>query len=83
MASALKGPADRLLVELGREASATAVAEWYRDVIGTLVIDDIDAGLAAGIEAQGVHCVVAPTIMSDSAKAKSLAETLLTLSTLP
>lgn len=78
---ALKGPADRLLVELGREASATAVADWYRDVIGTMVIDDVDAALAADIEALGVRCVVAPTVMSDSTKAKSLAETLLTLAT--
>ena len=78
---ALKGPADRLLVELGREASAAAVAEWYRDVIGTLVIDEIDRQLAPTIEGHDVRCVVAPTIMSDAAKAKSLSETLLTLPT--
>ncbi len=74
---ALKGPADRLLVELGREASAVAVAEWYRDVVGTLVIDDVDADLAPAIEHHGVRCIVAPTIMSDPARTAALAQVLL------
>ncbi|MEZ5378157.1 MAG: 2-phospho-L-lactate transferase [Acidimicrobiales bacterium] len=74
---ALKGPADRLLVELGREASAVAVAEWYRDVVGVLVIDEVDAELAPAIEALGVRCVVAPTIMSDLDTTVALAEVVL------
>lgn len=74
---ALKGPADRLLVELGREASSTAVAEWYRAVVGTLVIDVVDADLAPAIEALGVRCIVAPTIMSDPHTAANLARRLL------
>ena len=75
---ALKGPADRLLVELGREASALAVAEWYREVIGVLVIDEVDAQLAPSIEAVGVRCVVAPTIMRDLETTVSLAHVVLT-----
>ena len=39
---ALKGPAGRLLNELGYEASAAAVAEIYKDIAGTFVIDDVD-----------------------------------------
>jgi LPPG:FO 2-phospho-L-lactate transferase len=74
---ALKGPADRLLVELGRESSAVSVAEWYRDLMGTLVIDQIDAELAAAVEVHGVKPVVAATIMSDPEKAKKLAEIIL------
>ena len=74
---ALKGPADRLLVELGREASSTAVAEWYRAVVGTLVIDVVDADLAPAIEALGVRCIVAPTIMSDPHTTADLARRLL------
>jgi LPPG:FO 2-phospho-L-lactate transferase len=76
---ALKGPADRLLVELGREASARAVAEWYRDVVGTLVVDTVDAGLAPAIEALGVRCLVAPTIMRDPETTLALAELVLSL----
>ena len=75
---ALKGPADRLLVELGRDASALAVAEWYREVIGVLVIDEVDAELAPAIEAVGVRCVVAPTIMRDLDTTVALAQVVLT-----
>ncbi|MGF1599355.1 MAG: 2-phospho-L-lactate transferase [Acidimicrobiales bacterium] len=62
---ALKGPADRLMTELGRQATVVGVAEWYRDVVGTLVIDDVDGGHRAAIEALGLDVVVMPTIMSD------------------
>ena len=62
--AALKGPADRLLRELGFESSVVGVARWYAAWMGTLVIDEADAGLAAAVEAEGVRCVVAPTVMS-------------------
>ena len=69
---ALKGPADRLLTELGRASSAVGVAEWYRDLVGTLVIDDVDAPLAPEVANHGVECVVAPTIMTDAEAAAAL-----------
>jgi LPPG:FO 2-phospho-L-lactate transferase len=70
----VKGPADRLLTELGHEASVVGVARIYADVIGTLVIDTADADLAGAVEAEGVRCVVAPTLMSDPAIAAALAK---------
>lgn len=70
---ALKGPADRLLAELGHESSALGVARIYRDLVGTLVIDTEDAALAPDIEALGLRCVVTPTIMSQPGVADSLA----------
>lgn len=76
---ALKGPADRLLVELGRESSVVGVAEWYRDVIGTLVIDTIDAAEAEAIGSLSIRPVVADTIMSQPGVTESLAERLLGL----
>ena len=75
---ALKGPAARLLVELGREASVEAVARWYRDVIGTLIIDSADADEAARVEAAGVRAMVTDTIMSKPGVAVQLAKTTLT-----
>jgi LPPG:FO 2-phospho-L-lactate transferase len=75
--AALKGPADRLLVELGEEASVTAVARRYRDVAGTLVIDEVDAEEVASVEALGVRCVVAPTIMHGVEDAAGLAKVVL------
>ena len=38
--AALKGPADRMLGELGHDVSVVGVARLYRDLAGTLVIDD-------------------------------------------
>ncbi|MCU1491267.1 MAG: 2-phospho-L-lactate transferase, partial [Acidimicrobiaceae bacterium] len=70
---ALKGPADRLLVELGGEASPVGVARALADHIGTLVIDEVDGHLAGAVEAEGVACVVAPTVMSAPGAAAELA----------
>ena len=61
--AALKGPADRLLRELGHEASVVGVARLYAPLVATLVIDEADAEQAGAVEAEGVRCVVAPTIM--------------------
>ena len=52
--AALKGPADRLMRELGHECSVVGVARLYRDVAATLVIDEADAHLADDVEAVGV-----------------------------
>ena len=60
---ALKGPADRLLGELGGEASALGVAAHLREVIGSIVIDVVDAGLATEISGLDVTAVVTETIM--------------------
>lgn len=71
--SALKGPADRMLVELGHEPSVVGVARLYAPVCGTLVIDEQDAHLASKVESEGVACVVTDTIMSKPGVAASLA----------
>jgi LPPG:FO 2-phospho-L-lactate transferase len=74
---ALKGPADRLLTEMGFESSAVGVARWYASWVGTLVIDEADAGLAPVVEAEGVRCVVAPTVMSTVSRSADLCRTVL------
>jgi LPPG:FO 2-phospho-L-lactate transferase len=75
--AALKGPADRLLRELGHEASVVGVARLYAPLAGTLVIDEADAALAPAVEAEGIRCVVAPTIMRGPTEATALAEEVL------
>ncbi len=60
---ALKGPADRLLVELGGEASSLGVATHLRDVVASIVIDDVDAELAGAISALGMRVAVTETVM--------------------
>lgn len=74
---ALKGPADRLLVELGRESTVVGVAEWYREVLHTLIIDRVDAELAPAVEAVGVRAVVTDTIMAEPEVTRALARTVL------
>ena len=71
--AALKGPADRMLVELGHEASVVGVARMYAPVASVLVVDPLDADLADDVEAAGMRCVVTPSVMSTPAIARDLA----------
>jgi LPPG:FO 2-phospho-L-lactate transferase len=75
--AALKGPADRMMTELGMEASVVGVARLYAPLAHVLVVDDADADRASEVEAEGMECVVAPTIMSGRAEAAALARTVL------
>lgn len=76
--AALKGPADRMLVELGLEASVVGVARLYAPVCGTLVIDHRDAERRDQVEACGIRCVVADTIMRTPEITRELADITLT-----
>jgi LPPG:FO 2-phospho-L-lactate transferase len=75
--AALKGPADRLLRELGHEASVVGVARLYAPFCATLVVDEADAAAADAVEAEGLRCVVAPTVMHDVDAATRLARVVL------
>jgi LPPG:FO 2-phospho-L-lactate transferase len=77
--AALKGPADRLLRELGLESSAAEIARLYAPLAATLVIDEADADLADDVSASGVRPIVAPTIMRNAEIASALARTTLGL----
>ncbi len=70
---ALKGPADRMLVSLGREATALGVARGYADLADLFVLDAVDAALARDIEALGLRAVVTDTVMSDDPSRTRLA----------
>jgi LPPG:FO 2-phospho-L-lactate transferase len=71
--AALKGPADRLLRELGHGASVGGVAGLYADFAATLVIDEADAALASTVEAAGMRAEVTATVMSTPGVAAALA----------
>jgi LPPG:FO 2-phospho-L-lactate transferase len=75
--AALKGPADRLLRELGHDASAAGVARWYAPLAATLVIDTIDRDHVTDVESAGMRCVVTDTIMSTPGVGATLARTCL------
>lgn len=70
---ALKGPADRMLEQLGHEASVVGVARLYRDVAAALVIDPVDAELADAVRAVGVEPIVVPSVMATPQLAADLA----------
>jgi LPPG:FO 2-phospho-L-lactate transferase len=71
--AALKGPADRMLRELGHEVSVVGVARLYAGIASTLVVDEADADLAGAVEREGLECVVVPTVMKGRAEAAALA----------
>lgn len=60
---ALKGPAAKMMRELGRQPSAKAVAEHYGTLLDGFVIDQQDAQEANGIRDMGLEVLVAATVM--------------------
>lgn len=60
---AIKGPAAKILRELGHTPSALEIARYYADLIDGIVIDEIDAALRPSIENLGVSVTVANTVM--------------------
>jgi LPPG:FO 2-phospho-L-lactate transferase len=75
--AAIKGPAARLMAESGFEPSVVGVARWYAPWVSTLVVDRADEALAPAVEAEGVRCVVADTVMSDVRRAAELSRAVL------
>jgi LPPG:FO 2-phospho-L-lactate transferase len=71
--AALKGPADRLLKELGHESSVVGVARLYAPIASALVIDPADEALAGAVAAEDVRPIVAPAVMHDDERAAALA----------
>jgi LPPG:FO 2-phospho-L-lactate transferase len=61
--NALKGPAAKMMRELGIQPSARAVAEHYGALLDGLVIDEQDAGEASAIRNLGVNVLVTATVM--------------------
>jgi LPPG:FO 2-phospho-L-lactate transferase len=75
--AAIKGPAAKIMQELGVAATAAAVARHYGDLIDGIVIDAVDAGLRGEIEAAGVAVCVAPAVMRSTDDRVALARTCL------
>ena len=75
--TALKGPADRMLVSLGHESSARGVARLLARNIDAFVLDTVDAAQTADIDALGLRTLATDTIMADDAgRARLAAEVL-------
>ena len=61
---AIKGPAAKMMSELGIPSTATEVARHYLGLIDGIVIDEVDRDQASQIESLGIKPFVTKTIMS-------------------
>ncbi len=77
---ALKGPAAKIMSELGKEPSSLEIARFYRGLIDALVIDHADSALSASIAALGICALVTNTIMKDARDRAELASRVIDLS---
>jgi len=75
----LKGPSDKMMMELGYDVSASGVARLYRDICSTFVIDQTDAEQRGLIDALGMKAVVLPTVMRTTEDKENLARAILRL----
>ncbi len=74
---ALKGPADRMLRDLGHDPSAAGVAKLYAGLADVFVLDRADEALADEVRALGLETLVTDTIMADPSRARTLAQAVL------
>ena len=63
--AAIKGPAAKMMTELGLSATALEIAKHYRGFADGIIIDEQDEGLAPDVAAVGLEVEVLPTIMKD------------------
>ncbi|MCL0054900.1 2-phospho-L-lactate transferase [Dehalococcoidia bacterium] len=76
---AIKGPAAKMLEELGHDVSALGVARRYMDLCDFFVIDTKDSDLVADIDHLGMKAYVTDTVMVDENDKIKLAEYILDL----
>ena len=77
--AAVRGPAGKIMQELGADVSAVGVAREYREICDVLALDSQDADLADTVSAEGVEAAVMPTIMQTDDDKVQLAERVLAL----
>jgi LPPG:FO 2-phospho-L-lactate transferase len=73
---ALKGPAAKILLEMGLQPTAFEVACSYGDLIDGIVIDSCDTALTEQIESLGLHVMVTDAIMKNRHDRRRLANQL-------
>ena len=74
---ALKGPAAKMLGELGRESDATAIASHYGELLDGFVIDRQDEALKGALATDFCRVLVAQTVMRSLDDRISLARSVL------
>ncbi len=74
---AVRGPAGKIMGELGAEVSAAGVAREYRGLCDVMVLDSQDRGLVEDVEKVGMSAAVTGTIMQTDDDKVALARTVL------
>lgn len=74
---ALKGPAAKMLRELGLPVSPVSVAEHYAGLLRSFVIDTVDAAATAALAALGLQVLVTDTVMRSESDRARLARQIL------
>jgi len=75
----LKGPSDKMLAQLGYEATALGVAKLYAYFSGMFVIVPADKRHAGAISELGMKVAMVPTVMKTLEQKRELARALLSL----
>ncbi|MFX1325233.1 MAG: 2-phospho-L-lactate transferase [Promethearchaeota archaeon] len=75
----VKGPADKLMKNLGLEVSCVGVAEYYMDILGHFIVDNKDVKSKPRIENLGIKTYCYDTLMTNLIKKKDLAQFIVNL----
>ncbi|MFD8211847.1 2-phospho-L-lactate transferase [Streptomyces sp. NPDC059695] len=76
----VRGMADKVLAAVGVESTAAAVALHYgAELVGGWLVDTVDAGAVAEVEAAGIACRAVPLMMTDADATAAMAREALAL----
>ncbi|MEU7075832.1 2-phospho-L-lactate transferase [Streptomyces narbonensis] len=76
----VRGMADKVLAAVGVESTAKAVALHYgSELVGGWLVDTVDAGAVADVEAAGIRCRAVPLMMTDVEATAAMAREALAL----
>jgi LPPG:FO 2-phospho-L-lactate transferase len=75
---AVKGPAAKIMSELGMQVSPVGVAAHYGDLLTGMLLDEEDQTLRERLEEMGLRVAVRPTLMTTPEEKVALANALLT-----
>lgn len=74
---AVKGPAAKLMAELGLNVSPMGITKYYEDLLEGIILDTMDNHLCEAIEKLNVRATTRDILMTSLVKKTELAETLL------
>ncbi len=74
---AVKGPTAKMMAEMGIATDSLSIANFYQDLLGTLVIDNSDARDADALRQQHIRVQISKTLMQTDADKVALARAII------